>query len=142
MDHGNLRRLSSLVLLRQDIHSPLLPARLPAASEATLHHLLPHGILHDLLLGRLLHRHRTLQRPQPRMGHNGDDELFRLRQAYLCDWRSGSRRRCHDTRLPHSHGAEVAHLMGTEDIPALRLLGRLDVSSSQIHSNAPDLKKY
>lgn len=79
VDHGHLRRLPSLLLLRKDIHSPFLPSSVPTASEAAIHDLRPLGLLHHLLLGRLLYRHRSLQRPQPTVGHHSDDELFCLR---------------------------------------------------------------
>ena len=87
VDHGHLCRLPSLLLLRQGVHPPLLPTSVPAASEATIHHLRPPCLLHHILLGRFLHRHRPLQRPESTMGYHDDDELFCLRQAYLCDRR-------------------------------------------------------
>ena len=105
MDHGHLRCLPRILLLCQNIHPPLLLAGLPVTEEAAVHHLRPHGLLHHLLLGRILHRHRPVQHPESRMGYHCDDELFRLRQAYLCHWSSGFGLRCHHTRLSHSNGS-------------------------------------
>ena len=128
MDHGHLRRLPRILLLCQNIHPPLLPAGLPVTKEAAVHHLRSHGLLHHLLLGRLLHRHRPVQHPESRMGYHCYDELFRLRQAYLCNWSSGSGLRCHHTRLSHSDGNKNTHIMATKDILAICLFGRFDVS--------------
>ena len=139
MDHGHLRRLPSLLLLRKDIHSPLLPSSVSTASEATIHDLRPPGLLHHLLLGRLLYRHRSLQRPEPTVGHHGDDELFCLRGAYFRNRRPGSCCRRHHTRFPSADGAEATHLVAAEDILALRLLGRVDVSLSNAQRKTPKL---
>lgn len=128
MDHGHLRRLPRILLLRQTIHPPLLPARLPAASEAPIRHLLPHNILHHLLLGRLLHRHRPLQRAEPRMEHLNDNELFLLRQTHVRNRGSRSNRRCAHTRFPDPDGVEAAYFPATEDILAVCLPSRFDVS--------------
>ena len=131
MDHGHLRRLPRILLLCQNIHSPLLFAGLPVTEEAAVHHLRPHGLLHHLLLGRILHRHWPVQHPESRMGYHCDDELFRLRQAYLCHWSSRFGLRCHHTRLSHSNGSKNTHIMATKDILAICLLGWSDVSHSQ-----------
>ena len=127
MDYGYFRRLPCILLLRQIIHLPLLPASLPAATEASIRHLRPHSLLHHLLLGRLLHHHRPLQRGEPRMGYLNDNELFRLRQAHLRNRRPGSGCRCHHTRVPDPDGYEATDIMATEDILAIRPLSRFDV---------------
>ncbi len=139
VDHGHLRSLPSILLFCQDIHSPLLPSSVPAASEAALRHLRSHGLLYHLLLGRLLHRHRPLQRPEPTMGYHGDNELFRLRQAHFRDRRPGSCCRCHHTRVSHPDGGEATHLVGTEDILAIRLLSWFDVSPRHVHGRTPGI---
>ena len=129
VDNGDLCRLPSVLLLRQDIHPSFLPPSLPAASEAAIHHLRAHGLLHHLLLGRLLDRHRPLQRPEPSMGYHSDDELFRLRQACFCDWRSRSRCRCHHTRISNTNGGKATNIMAPEDLLAIRLLSWIGVSA-------------
>ena len=131
MDNGDLCRLPSVLLLHQDIHPSFLPSSLPAASEAAIHHIRAHGLLHHLLLGRLLDRHRPLQRPEPSMGYHRHDELFRLRQAYFCDWRPRPRCRCHHTRISNTDGGKATNIVAPEDLLAIRLLSWIDVSAEQ-----------
>ena len=142
VDHGHLRCLSSFLLLCQDIHSSLLSTSFSAASEATIYHLRSHGLLHSLLLGRVLHRNRPLQREEPAMGYHCDNELFRLRQAYICDRRPGSRCWCHHPRVSNTNGGELTYLVATEDILAICLFGRFDVSSSLVWSKRPGFDAY
>ena len=129
VDNGDLCRLPSVLLLCQVIHPTFLPSSFPAASEATIHHIRPHGLLHHLLLGRLLDRYRPLQRPEPSMGYHGDHELFRLRQACVCDWRSRSRCRCLHTRISNTNGGKATNIMAPEDLLAIRLLSWIGVSA-------------
>ena len=130
VDNGDLCRLPSVLLLRQDIHPSFLPPSFPAASEAAIHHIRAHGLLHNLLLGRLLDRHRPVQRAEPAMGYHGDNELFRLRQARFCDWRPRSRCRCHYTRISNTDGGKATNIMASEDLLAIRLPGWIGVSAS------------
>lgn len=92
VDHDYLRRLPCFILLRQIIDPILLPPSFRAAGEASIHDLLPLRLLHHLLRCRFLRYHWPLQRQQPPMGYHRHDELLRLRQADVRDWRSGSGR--------------------------------------------------